>query len=128
MTEEKKSAPSYEGARGMLGLCVKAGNAVFGEDLCLAAIRAGHAGLVAVDEGASENAVKRYTDACRFYRVPLARTPEGFIEESTGKKGRIAVAITGGFAKGLRSSLRGEIPELSIQEDNGNNCGGASVE
>ena len=128
MTEQEKNAQSFESARGMLGLCVKAGHAVFGEDLCLGAIRSGQAGLVAVDSGASENTVKRYTDACRFYRVPLARTPAGFIEQATGKTGRVAMAVTGGFAKGLRSSLRGEIPELSIQEDNGNNCGGASVE
>ena len=116
-------------AHGLLGLCVRAGQAVFGEDGCLGAIRTGKCGLLILDGGASDNAKKRYTDACRYYRVPLALTQAGLVESATGKKGRIAAAIAkAGFADKLRTTLGGQVPELSIQEETANNCGGASVE
>lgn len=118
-----------EKAYGMLGLCVRAGQAVFGEDGCLSAIRAGKCGLLLLDESASANAQKRYTDACRYYRIPMAAVPRGWIEGATGKKGRITAAIArGGFAEKLRTTLGAQPPELSIQEETANNCGGASVE
>ena len=107
-------------AHGLLGLCVRAGQASFGEDGCLGAIRGGKCGLLILDDDASDNARKRYT---------LAVTEAGLVESATGKKGRIAAAIAkGGFADKLRTTLGGEIPGLSIQEETANNCGGASVE
>ena len=116
-------------AHGLLGLCVRAGQASFGEDGCLGAIRGGKCGLLILDGDASDNARKRYTDACRYYQVPLAVTEAGLVESATGKKGRIAAAIAkGGFADKLRTTIGGEIPGLSIQEETANNCGGASVE
>ena len=64
-------------ARGLLGLCARAGQIAFGEDGCLGAIRTGKCGLLILDQGASANARKRYTDACRYYRVPLATAAAG---------------------------------------------------
>lgn len=75
-------------ARGLLGLCARAGQIAFGEDGCLGAIRTGKCGLLILDQGASANARKRYTDACRYYRVPLATAAAGLVEQSTGKRGR----------------------------------------
>lgn len=109
--------------------CACGRTGVLGEDGCLGAIRGGKCGLLILDGDASDNARKRYTDACRYYQVPLAVTEAGLVESATGKKGRIAAAIAkGGFADKLRTTLGGEIPGLSIQEETANNCGGASVE
>ena len=42
-------------AHGLLGLCVRAGQASFGEDGCLGAIRGGKCGLLILDgEGVTE--------------------------------------------------------------------------
>ena len=71
-------------AHGLLGLCVRAGQASFGEDGCLGAIRGGKCGLLILDGDASDNARKRYTDACRYYQVPLAVTEAGLVESATG--------------------------------------------
>ena len=112
----------------LLGLCARAGQIAFGEDGCLGAIRTGKCGLLILDQGASANARKRYTDACRYYRVPLATAAAGLVEQSTGKRGRMAAAIArGGFADQLRATLGAQIPGQTIEET-ANNCGGASVE
>ena len=115
-------------ARGLLGLCARAGQIAFGEDGCLGAIRTGKCGLLILDQGASANARKRYTDACRYYRVPLATAAAGLVEQSTGKRGRMAAAIArGGFADQLRATLGAQIPGQTIEET-ANKCGCASVE
>lgn len=115
-------------AHGLLGLCARAGQIAYGETGCLSAIRAGKCGLLILDEGASGNARKRYTDACRHYRVPLAMAAAGLVEQATGKRGRMAAAVhTGGFAEQLRTALGAQIPGQTIEET-ANNCGGASVE
>lgn len=115
-------------ARGLLGLCARAGQLAFGEDGCLGAIRTGKCGLLILDAGASANARKRYTDACRHYRVPMAMAAPGLVEQSTGKRGRMAAAVSrGGLADQLRTALGAQVPGQTI-EDTANNCGGASVE
>lgn len=119
---------SQEKARGMLGLCARAGQLAFGEDGCLGAIRTGKCGVLILDQSASANARKRYTDACRTHRVPLALASPGLVEQSTGKRGRIAAAVyKGGFADQLRTTLGAQVPGQTIEET-ANNCGGASVE
>ena len=61
-------------AHGLLGLCVRAGQASFGEDGCLGAIRGGKCGLLILDGGASDNARKRYTDAMPRRKTRIAPT------------------------------------------------------
>lgn len=101
---------ALEQAAGLLGLCVRAGQAAFGEDGCVALIRTGQAALVLVDEGASENAKKRYRDSCRHYQAPLAFAPEGMIARATGRSGRMAVALKpGGLAEKLKVLLANHI-------------------
>ena len=39
--------------RGLMGLCARARQAVFGEDGCLKTIRAGNCGVLLLDRGAS---------------------------------------------------------------------------
>ena len=105
-----ENTPQVEKAFGTIGLLVKSGQAVFGEDGCVALIRSGQAGLILVDEEASENAKKRYQDSCRFYHTPLAMAPAGMIARASGRSGRMAMGIKpGGLANKLMELLANQI-------------------
>ena len=56
-----------ERALSFLGLCMRAGQVVSGQEACVAAIRSGESALALLDAGASENTLKRV-------RVRQART------------------------------------------------------
>ena len=90
------------GAMGMLGLCARAGKLVSGEEMSVKAIRKGTALLAIIDEGASANAKKAMTDACRSADVKLVTMPEGQLGQAIGKPGRMAAAVRdAGFAERL---------------------------
>ena len=65
--------------RGLLGLCQRAGKLQSGGDMALAAIRSGKARVAVVDAQASANTVKKITDACIYYHVPLLTLPDSSI-------------------------------------------------
>ena len=73
--------------RGQMGLCLRAGQAVFGEDACLKALRTGEAGLLILDGDISENALQRYETAGAREHVPMFWIRPGLLWESTGKPG-----------------------------------------
>ena len=77
---------------GMLGLCARARELTTGEAACEKLIRSGACKVVFLDEGASQNAHKAITNACRTYGVPLYALPAGEIGRATGKSGRMAAA------------------------------------
>lgn len=81
-------------AMGLLGLCARAGALVTGEKACEQMIRSGRACAAVLDGAASPNAVKAIGNACRTYRVPLARTGEYALGDAVGKPGRMAAVIT----------------------------------
>lgn len=86
----------------LMGLCMRAGRLVSGEDACIKAIRSGSAHLVILDGGASANARKALTDACAYRSVPMLETGEGELGAAVGKPNRKAVAVTdAGFARAL---------------------------
>ena len=60
-----------ERALSFLGLCMRAGQVVSGQEACVAAIRGGECALALLDAGASENTLKRVEDACASHQVPL---------------------------------------------------------
>ena len=63
-------------ANGMLGLCKKAGKLIVGTDLTVKAIREQKGVyLVLLARDASDNTVKRITDCCTHYEVPLRTLP-----------------------------------------------------
>lgn len=75
-----------------LGLCMKAGKCQSGEFSVENCIKKGKARLVLVQQSASDNTKKHYTDLCAHYELPLL-----FIENvglAIGKGSRIAVAVT----------------------------------
>ena len=46
--------------KGLMGLCLRAGQAVFGEEGCRSAIRNGSCGVLLLDRGISEGSGKKY--------------------------------------------------------------------
>ena len=86
----------------LLGLCMRAGKVVTGEDGCIKTIRAEGAALALVDGSASANAKKALTDACTYRSVPLIETDADRLGAAIGKPNRKAAVITDkGFANAL---------------------------
>lgn len=95
--------PDFEKMAGWIGLAVRAGQTVTGEEGCVGAIRSKKAVIALLDEGASPNARKRFEDACSHHRVPLVMLPEGLLGRAVGKPGRMALALmAGGLADKVR--------------------------
>ena len=112
----------YARIRGLMGLCVRARQAVFGEDGCLKAIRAGQCGALLMDAGASRATKEKYRAACGRTETPLIELPEDMIDEATGRPG-VAMAVNKG---GLADQLIG-LMKITTNES-ANHGGGASVE
>ena len=80
---------------GLLGLCVRAGQASFGETGCRKAIENGTARLLLLDGEAAENTKKKYESLCRREEIPMRILPSGLLEAATGREA-IAMTIRGG--------------------------------
>ncbi|WP_138494047.1 L7Ae/L30e/S12e/Gadd45 family ribosomal protein [Paenibacillus pinistramenti] len=94
-------------ALSQLGLAMRAGKVVSGDEIVLKAIRSSEAKLVIVAGDASLNTRKKFRDKCGTYRVPLLI---GFDRESlgssVGKPERVVLALTDqGFASLLRKTV-----------------------
>lgn len=103
-----------EKLKGLMGLTVRARQAVFGEEGCLKSIRSGSCGLLLVDSSASAATTKKYRDACTNAGVAMRILPEGMLQEATSRPGMAMAVNRGGLAQ--------QMIQLA------NNCGGASVE
>lgn len=108
--------------RGLMGLTVRARQAVFGEDGCLKTIRAGNCGVLLLDSGASPATKKKYHDACQSSGAAIYQIPEGLLLEATSRPGMAMAVHKGGLAQQITKLLSAE---ETIQS--ANNCGGASV-
>ncbi|WP_131847887.1 YlxQ family RNA-binding protein [Baia soyae] len=90
-----------------LGLAMRAGKVVSGEDLVLREVRSKKARLVILSQDAAQNSEKKITDKCSTYQVPLLRF--GTRQElglAIGKPERVVIAITDpGFARMLQESI-----------------------
>ena len=73
--------------RGLMGLCARARQAVFGEDGCLKSIRGGTCALLLLDAGASPATREKYELTCSHHGVPLRVLPEGLLGDATGRPG-----------------------------------------
>ncbi|MGG1551182.1 L7Ae/L30e/S12e/Gadd45 family ribosomal protein [Paenibacillus ferrarius] len=93
-----------------LGLAMRAGKLVTGDEGVLKAIRSGEAKLVVMSTDASANTRKKFQDKCQFYGVPLMETGTKFeLGRSIGKEMRVTIGVTDvGFAQMLQKSQ--EIP------------------
>lgn len=90
-----------------LGLCMRAGKLVSGDESVMKSIRSGAAKLVIVAEDASDNTLKKFTDKCRYYDVPIVQCGTRYdIGRSIGKEHRVIVAVTEqGFAQMIQGAL-----------------------
>ncbi len=94
---------------GFLGLCMRAGRIVSGQEACVALIRSGEAALCLMDACASDNTRKRLTDACHTHDVALYELSEGALGQSIGKKGRMVIALKAdGMSQKLITLLQSE--------------------
>ena len=115
MTEQQENK-----LRGLMGLCVRARQAVFGEDGCMKTIRGGNCGVLLLDSGASAATQDKYRGVCKNAGVPLVELPEGLLHEATGKPGMAMAILKGGFANQVQQMMK---PTNTV-----NHSGGASVE
>ncbi|WP_438448263.1 YlxQ family RNA-binding protein [Gorillibacterium sp. sgz5001074] len=83
-----------------LGLAMRAGKIVTGDDTVMKAVRSGEAKLVLLASDAAANAQKKYRDKCSFYNVPLIEQGSRFeLGSAIGKVERVVLAVTdAGFA------------------------------
>jgi ribosomal protein L7Ae-like RNA K-turn-binding protein len=90
-----------------LGLAMRAGKVITGEDGIVSALKSGHAKLVIMAEDASANTSKKLVDKCSHYGVPvISFGTRSELGGSIGKAERVAVAITdAGFAANLKKAL-----------------------
>lgn len=89
-----------------LGLAMRAGKLVTGDEVVMKAIRSSEAKLVIVAGNASANTQKKFRDKCGTYKVPLMI---GFDREqlgsSVGKPERVVLALVDqGFADMIRKA------------------------
>ena len=93
---------------GLLGIAVRAGQAVFGEDSCMKALRSGRCEVLLMDAAISETVRNKYTGICEREDVRYAILPEGTIETATGHSGMAVVIRTGSLGDRIRDMIRPE--------------------
>ena len=91
--------------KGLMGLCVRAGQAVFGEDGCRRAVANGQCGILLADGDISDNSRKRYEELCRRTGTRMELLPPGLLAEATGKPGAAMAVKTGSFSEQMISCL-----------------------
>lgn len=115
--------------RGLMGLCVRARQATFGEDGCLKKIRGGECDLLLLDSGASKATQDKYCGACQHAGVLLVLLPQGLLQEATGRPGMAMAVAKGGLASQIRQVISSEGLDEHVQQMRSeNHGGGASVE
>ena len=91
--------------KGLMGLCVRAGQGTFGEESCLKALRSGQAALMLIDESISKRAAEKAENLCARQNIPAYRLPEGMLAEATGKPGKTMTVRAGNFVQQIISCL-----------------------
>ncbi|GKU78670.1 ribosomal L7Ae/L30e/S12e/Gadd45 family protein [Paenibacillus sp. L3-i20] len=90
-----------------LGMAMRAGKLITGDEIVLKAVRAKKVYLVIIANDASDNTKKKFRDKCSTYGIQLA---EAFDREqlgkAIGKSERVVLAVTDmHFGKMIRSNL-----------------------
>ncbi|MNI84071.1 putative ribosomal protein YlxQ [compost metagenome] len=89
-----------------MGLAMRAGKVVHGDQAVLDAVRSKEAKLVVVATDASDNTRKKVADKCSHYQIPLVEYGvRDDLGAAIGKESRVVVAVTdAGFARLLTES------------------------
>ncbi len=90
-----------------LGLAMRAGKLVTGEDMVIESVRSGETKLVIVAEDASAGTFKKVNDKCIYYQVPIHQYGRrDQLGASIGKEARVVIGINdAGFARMLLKQL-----------------------
>ncbi|MFF2888118.1 L7Ae/L30e/S12e/Gadd45 family ribosomal protein [Paenibacillus sp. NPDC057967] len=104
-----------------LGMAMRAGKLITGDEIVLKAVRAGKAHLVILAGDASDNTKKKFRDKCGTYGIQLA---EAFDREqlgrAIGKPERVVLAVTDmQFGKMIGSHLSQNTEVDSIEQQTG---------
>lgn len=92
----------------LLGLAMRAGKLVTGEELTIADIRNKKAKIVFVATDASKNTKKRITDKCSYYQVPLTDLfSQSEISCAIGKTRMVIGVNDQGFAAKFKELITG---------------------
>jgi ribosomal protein L7Ae-like RNA K-turn-binding protein len=104
-------------ALSMLGMAMRAGKVVTGDETVLKTVRQGKTKLVLMASDASDNTKKKYRDKCRTYGVKLVEAFDRItLGEAIGKSERVLVAVTDtGFSESIERSL-GQSSEVEYIE------------
>ncbi|WP_170008728.1 YlxQ family RNA-binding protein [Bacillus fonticola] len=95
----------------LLGLAYRARKVVSGEELVIGEVRKRKVSLVLLSSDASENTVKKVTNKCTSYGVPLRRVADReSLGNAIGKPARVVVGVTD---KGFGDSLCKRLDEKS---------------
>ncbi len=93
-------------ALSLLGIAMRAGQVISGDDTVERAVRAGRVALVLLDAGASENTREKYHWACRAKALPLYEISADQLGRAIGKPGRrIAAVKRGSLAERVKALL-----------------------
>lgn len=109
----KKLVASYlpmnkEKALNLLGLAMRAGKLITGEELTLKDIRVQKVQLVFVANDASENTQKKIKDKSLYYEVPcFACFTSAELSQAIGKNRMVVGVKDPGFAKKMKELLLG---------------------
>lgn len=93
-----------------LGLCMRAGKLISGDESVLKSIRTKQAHLIIVAKDASKSTLKKFLDKCQFYHIPIVQgSTRVALSDSIGKQNRVVVAVTDpGFSKLLQQELENQ--------------------
>lgn len=92
----------------MLGLAMRAGKLITGEELTIQAIRKSKAKLVIVSTDASENTQKKLTDKSQYYKTPcIIALSEDEVIAAIGKPRKVLAVVDNGFAKKIMTLIKG---------------------
>lgn len=92
----------------LLGLAMRAGKVVSGEEMVIEQIRTGKAKLVFISTDIAKNSEKRIKDKCASYGIPLYEYKTRYdLGRAIGKGERVAIAvIDSGFARSFVKLLQ----------------------
>ncbi|MBO0482957.1 YlxQ-related RNA-binding protein [Candidatus Enterococcus courvalinii] len=95
-------------AMNLLGLAMRAGKLVTGEELTIADIRRQKAKVVFVATDASDNTRKKIQDKSSYYKVPCFELfSEAEITQMIGKPRKVFGVLDAGFAKKIKELIEG---------------------
>ncbi|GCF92757.1 50S ribosomal protein L7/L12 [Enterococcus florum] len=95
-------------ALNMLGLAMRAGKLITGEEMTINEIRKNKVKLVIVASDASENTKKKVTDKSKFYQTAyLMDFSESELTNAIGRPRKVIGVMDTGFAERIVSLIKG---------------------